>query len=118
MSAWHDVPLEAGPGAYNFICEIPKESAAKMEVATVRCICVCATAPTHIARPDENRSSRAAYTTLEQTEQRAQSRPRTCDWVLRGASGGCSPASSTVERLACLPAGSLERAALHSLQNR
>jgi len=34
VSAWHDVPLEAGPGAYNFICEIPKESAAKMEVAT------------------------------------------------------------------------------------
>ena len=34
MSAWHDVPLYAGDGLLNFVCEIPKESAAKMELAT------------------------------------------------------------------------------------
>lgn len=36
VSPWHDVPLESGNGTYNFICEIPKETSAKMEVATVR----------------------------------------------------------------------------------
>ena len=36
VSPWHDVSLENGDGSYNFICEIPKESSAKMEVATVR----------------------------------------------------------------------------------
>ena len=37
MSAWHDVPLHnAEDGSLNFICEIPKGTAAKMEVATVR----------------------------------------------------------------------------------
>ena len=36
MSPWHDIPLYAGEGLLNFVCEIPKESAAKMEVATVR----------------------------------------------------------------------------------
>lgn len=36
VSLWHDIPLEAGNGLYNFIVEIPKESAAKMEAATVR----------------------------------------------------------------------------------
>jgi inorganic pyrophosphatase len=34
VSPWHDIPLYAGDGLVNFICEIPKESAAKMEVAT------------------------------------------------------------------------------------
>lgn len=34
VSPWHDIPLSAGPGLYNFICEIPKETKAKMEVAT------------------------------------------------------------------------------------
>jgi inorganic pyrophosphatase len=34
VSAWHGVPLKNGDGTYNFICEIPKESKAKMEVAT------------------------------------------------------------------------------------
>ncbi|PSC76323.1 inorganic pyrophosphatase [Micractinium conductrix] len=34
VSPWHDIPLYAGDGLLNFICEIPKESAAKMEVAT------------------------------------------------------------------------------------
>lgn len=36
VSAWHDIPLWAEDGLLNFICEIPKESSAKMEVATVR----------------------------------------------------------------------------------
>lgn len=37
VSAWHDVPLHnADDGSLNFICEIPKNTAAKMEVATVR----------------------------------------------------------------------------------
>ncbi|KAA6424896.1 MAG: plastid division [Trebouxia sp. A1-2] len=34
VSAWHDIPLWAEDGLVNFICEIPKESSAKMEVAT------------------------------------------------------------------------------------
>ncbi|XP_074584340.1 LOW QUALITY PROTEIN: soluble inorganic pyrophosphatase 6, chloroplastic-like [Curcuma longa] len=34
VSPWHDVPLHLGDGVYNFIVEIPKETSAKMEVAT------------------------------------------------------------------------------------
>ncbi|KAF2577469.1 hypothetical protein F2Q70_00007248 [Brassica cretica] len=34
VSPWHDIPLTLGAGVYNFIVEIPKESKAKMEVAT------------------------------------------------------------------------------------
>lgn len=34
MSAWHDVPLYAGDGLLHFVCEIPKETSAKMELAT------------------------------------------------------------------------------------
>jgi len=34
VSPWHDVPLYNADGTCNFICEIPKESKAKMEVAT------------------------------------------------------------------------------------
>jgi len=34
ISPWHDVPLHNDDGTVNFICEIPKESKAKMEVAT------------------------------------------------------------------------------------
>ncbi|KAG8072548.1 hypothetical protein GUJ93_ZPchr0006g45469 [Zizania palustris] len=34
VSPWHDVPLRAGDGVFHFIVEIPKESSAKMEVAT------------------------------------------------------------------------------------
>lgn len=34
ISAWHDVPLFAGSGLVNFLCEIPKETSAKMELAT------------------------------------------------------------------------------------
>ena len=34
ISPWHDIPLDAGDGLLNFICEIPKETSAKMEVAT------------------------------------------------------------------------------------
>ncbi|KAM7250255.1 hypothetical protein ACFE04_022138 [Oxalis oulophora] len=34
ISPWHDVPLQLGDGVFNFIVEIPKESSAKMEVAT------------------------------------------------------------------------------------
>ena len=35
VSPWHDIPLFAGEGLLNFVCEIPKETSAKMEVATV-----------------------------------------------------------------------------------
>ena len=35
MSPWHDLPLYNEDGTVNFVCEIPKETAAKMEVATV-----------------------------------------------------------------------------------
>ncbi|GLT96948.1 hypothetical protein SLE2022_145380 [Rubroshorea leprosula] len=34
ISPWHDIPLQLGNGVFNFIVEIPKESSAKMEVAT------------------------------------------------------------------------------------
>ncbi|XP_073000053.1 soluble inorganic pyrophosphatase 6, chloroplastic [Typha latifolia] len=34
ISPWHDVPLQLGDGVFNFVVEIPKESSAKMEVAT------------------------------------------------------------------------------------
>jgi hypothetical protein len=35
ISPWHDIPLQGKDGTYNFVCEIPKETSAKMEVATV-----------------------------------------------------------------------------------
>ncbi|KAM1382047.1 hypothetical protein TB2_033865 [Malus domestica] len=34
VSPWHDIPLQVGDGVFNFVVEIPKESSAKMEVAT------------------------------------------------------------------------------------
>ncbi|KAK7331795.1 hypothetical protein VNO80_28535 [Phaseolus coccineus] len=34
VSPWHDIPLRSGDDIFNFIVEIPKESSAKMEVAT------------------------------------------------------------------------------------
>ncbi|KAM0951590.1 putative inorganic diphosphatase [Dioscorea sansibarensis] len=34
ISPWHDIPLRLGDGVFNFIVEIPKETSAKMEVAT------------------------------------------------------------------------------------
>lgn len=34
VSAWHDVPLYAEDGTLHFVCEIPKETSAKMEMAT------------------------------------------------------------------------------------
>ena len=35
VSPWHEIPLYAGEGLLHYICEIPKETSAKMEVATV-----------------------------------------------------------------------------------
>ena len=40
ISPWHDIPLKSASGKYNFVCEIPKESAAKMECAIVRPRCL------------------------------------------------------------------------------
>ncbi|XP_031484428.1 soluble inorganic pyrophosphatase 6, chloroplastic [Nymphaea colorata] len=34
VSPWHDIPLQLGDGVFNFVVEIPKETSAKMEVAT------------------------------------------------------------------------------------
>ncbi|CAL9021684.1 unnamed protein product [Prunus brigantina] len=34
VSPWHDIPLQVGNGVFNCVVEIPKESSAKMEVAT------------------------------------------------------------------------------------
>ncbi|KAH7289468.1 hypothetical protein KP509_30G003600 [Ceratopteris richardii] len=34
VSPWHDIPLKAGDGLFHFVVEIPKETSAKMEVAT------------------------------------------------------------------------------------
>ena len=36
VSPWHDIPLAAGDGVYNFVCEIPKDTMAKMECSLVR----------------------------------------------------------------------------------
>lgn len=35
MSPWHDVALRNDDGTLNFVCEIPKDTWAKNEVATV-----------------------------------------------------------------------------------
>jgi hypothetical protein len=35
ISPWHDIPLKAGEGVYNFVCEIPKDTMAKMESCLV-----------------------------------------------------------------------------------
>ena len=48
ISPWHDIPLKASSGAYNFVCEIPKESSAKMECAIVR-LCPRLLLPPHKA---------------------------------------------------------------------
>ncbi|KAK9789233.1 hypothetical protein WJX73_007750 [Symbiochloris irregularis] len=34
VSSWHDIPLRNEDGSLNFVCEIPKETSAKFEVAT------------------------------------------------------------------------------------
>jgi inorganic pyrophosphatase len=34
ISAWHSIPLKNADGTFNFLCEIPKETMAKMETAT------------------------------------------------------------------------------------
>jgi inorganic pyrophosphatase len=36
ISPWHEIPLEAGDGMYNFVCEIPKMTLKKMEVRPAR----------------------------------------------------------------------------------
>lgn len=33
VSPWHEIPLYAGDGLFHFVCEIPKETTAKMEVS-------------------------------------------------------------------------------------
>ena len=35
ISSWHDIPLRNEDGTLNFVCEIPANTSAKMEVATV-----------------------------------------------------------------------------------
>lgn len=35
VSPWHDVALRNEDGTLNFVCEIPKDTTAKFEVATV-----------------------------------------------------------------------------------
>ena len=49
ISPWHDIPLKASNGAYNFVCEIPKESSAKMECAIVRHLLLADHLPLHLA---------------------------------------------------------------------
>ncbi|GAX73317.1 hypothetical protein CEUSTIGMA_g771.t1 [Chlamydomonas eustigma] len=34
ISPWHSIPMSTQEGSVNFVCEIPKETSAKMEVAT------------------------------------------------------------------------------------
>ena len=36
VSPWHDVALHNDDGSLNFVCEIPKDTSAKFEVATVQ----------------------------------------------------------------------------------
>lgn len=40
ISWWHDIPLAAGGGTYNFYCEIPELTLPKIEVTTVSLLCV------------------------------------------------------------------------------
>lgn len=40
ISPWHEIPLYAEDGNLHYICEIPKETSAKMEVATVSFSCI------------------------------------------------------------------------------
>lgn len=47
ISCWHEIPLYAGEGLLHFICEIPKETSAKMEVATVSSNRAAAGSDTH-----------------------------------------------------------------------
>ena len=46
MSPWHDVSLRNTDGTVNFVCEIPKDTMAKMEVATVSTSSGCSCALT------------------------------------------------------------------------
>merc|ERR1712217_195714 len=34
LSPWHDIPLKNADGSYNFVCEIPKWTRKKYEIAT------------------------------------------------------------------------------------
>ena len=43
ISPWHDVSLYNDNGTLNFICEIPKDTTAKFEVATVSLPCILVT---------------------------------------------------------------------------
>ena len=40
VSVWHDIPLYTENGLLNMVVEIPKESSAKMEAATVSLLLV------------------------------------------------------------------------------
>ena len=48
VSAWHDIPLQNEDGTFNFVCEIPKETSAKMEVATVRSLTLMCVADMYV----------------------------------------------------------------------
>ena len=48
VSAWHGLPLSNGNGTFNFVCEIPQDTTAKMEVATV---CSALARPSDIGFP-------------------------------------------------------------------
>ena len=45
ISPWHDIPLEAGDGMYNFVCEIPKMTLKKMEVRPYHALLSTAAVP-------------------------------------------------------------------------
>jgi hypothetical protein len=66
ISCWHEIPLWAGEEELHFICEIPKETSAKMEVATV----------------SKSREKMAALCRLRQGQQQQQQIRKSCRFVL------------------------------------
>ena len=53
ISTWHDIPLYLEGGLLNFMCEIPKETSAKMEVATVSPSYHACSVPTAFTRHED-----------------------------------------------------------------
>lgn len=68
ISPWHDIPLSAGGNLYNFVCEIPKESDAKMECATVRPSPRCSALPVRPAADLRRSIDNVLNTSLNRNE--------------------------------------------------
>ena len=69
VSPWHDLHLKNDDGTFNFVCEIPKNTSAKMEVATVR--------PLHSA-PEHSATTPPAHLAASPSCHFGQRRPAAC----------------------------------------